>query len=109
MMSSSAGPGTGGWGPRGVSHALKVESESARLLVLVTPGGFEQMFEEGGVAAAKSAELPEQAYDPEAAIALSKRFGFEVVAPQLALPAAAGRASPFRDEQASAPTASRHP
>jgi hypothetical protein len=42
------------------------------------------MFEEGGVAAAESAEPPEQAYDAEAALALSKRFRFEVVGPQLA-------------------------
>jgi hypothetical protein len=79
-----AGPGTAVWGPGGVSHALKVESDSARALVVVTPGGFEQMFEEGGVAAAESAEPPEQAYDAEAALALLKRFRFEVVGPQLA-------------------------
>jgi quercetin dioxygenase-like cupin family protein len=79
-----AGPGTWVWGPRGVPHAFKVESERARALVVVTPGGFERMFEEGGVAAAESPEPPEQAYDPEAAIAISKRFGFEVVGPQLA-------------------------
>jgi hypothetical protein len=41
------------------------------------------MFEEGGVAAAESPEPPEQAYDPEAAIAISKRFGLEVVGRQL--------------------------
>jgi quercetin dioxygenase-like cupin family protein len=79
-----AGPGTWVWGPRGVPHAFKVESESARALVVITPGGLERMFEEGGVAAAESAEPPDQAYDPEAAIAISKRFGFEVVGPQLA-------------------------
>jgi quercetin dioxygenase-like cupin family protein len=78
-----AGPGIWVWGPRGVPHAFKVESESARALVLVTPGGFERMFEEGGVAAAESAEPPDQAYDPEAAIALSKKFGFDVVGPKL--------------------------
>jgi quercetin dioxygenase-like cupin family protein len=79
-----AGPGTWVWGPRGVPHAFKVESERARALVIVTPGGFERMFEEGGVPAGESAEPPEQNYDPEAAIAISKRFGFEVVGPQLA-------------------------
>src|SRR3989337_1708410 len=50
-----AGPGTWVWGPRGVPHAFKVESEAARALVVVTPGGFERMFEEGGVPAAESA------------------------------------------------------
>jgi quercetin dioxygenase-like cupin family protein len=79
-----AGPGTWVWGPRGVPHAFKVESERARALVIVTPGGFERMFEEGGVPAGESAEPPQQNYDPEAAIAISKRFGFEVVGPQLA-------------------------
>lgn len=78
------GPGTWAWGPRGVPHAFKVESEGARALVMVTPGGFERMFEEGGVPATGSAEPPDQDYDPEAAIAISTRFGFEVVGPQLA-------------------------
>jgi quercetin dioxygenase-like cupin family protein len=79
-----AGPGTWVWGPRGVPHAFKVESEGARVLVIVTPGGFERMFEEGGIPAGESAEPPVQEYDPEAAVAISRRFGFEVVGPQLA-------------------------
>jgi quercetin dioxygenase-like cupin family protein len=78
-----AGAGTWVWGPRGVPHAFKVESERARALVLVTPGGFERMFEEGGIPASESAEPPEQLYDPDAAMAISERFGFEVVGPQL--------------------------
>jgi quercetin dioxygenase-like cupin family protein len=78
-----AGPGAWVWGPRGIPHTFKVESESARALVIVTPGGFERMFEDGGVPLSESAEPPEQVYDPEAAAALSKRFGFEVVGPQL--------------------------
>jgi quercetin dioxygenase-like cupin family protein len=78
-----AGPGTWVWGPRGVPHAFKVESERARALVLVTPGGFERMFEEGGIRATEGDEPPEQAYDPQAAVEISKRFGFEVVGPQL--------------------------
>jgi quercetin dioxygenase-like cupin family protein len=79
-----AGPGTWVWQPRGVPHAFKVESETARALVLVTPGGFERMFEEGGIPASESAEPPAQEYDPQEAVAISKRFGFEVVGPQLA-------------------------
>jgi quercetin dioxygenase-like cupin family protein len=79
-----AGAGTWVWGPRGVPHAFKVESKRARALVIVTPGGFERMFEEGGIPAGDSTEPPEQDYDPEDAIAISKRFGFEVIGPQLA-------------------------
>ncbi|MGB8004815.1 MAG: quercetin 2,3-dioxygenase [Gaiellaceae bacterium] len=71
------------WGPRGVPHAFKVESATARALVVVSPGGFELMFEEGGLPVGESVEPPVQEYDPKAAIALSHRFGFEVVGPQL--------------------------
>lgn len=79
-----AGPGTWVWGPRGVPHAFKVESERARALIVATPGGFERMFEEGGVPAEDSTDPPVQEYDPDAAVAISKRFGFDVVGPQLA-------------------------
>lgn len=79
-----AGPGAWVWGPRGDPHTFKVESESARALVIVTPGGFERMFEVGGVPLSESAEPPEQEYDPEAAVALAERFAFEVVGAQLA-------------------------
>jgi quercetin dioxygenase-like cupin family protein len=72
------------WGPRGVPHTFKVESDSARALVVVTPGGFERMFEVGGVPVSESAEPPVQEYDPDAAVAISEQFGFEVVGPQLA-------------------------
>jgi hypothetical protein len=67
-----------------VPHAFKVESESARALVVVTPGGFERMFEEGGVPASESADPPTQEYNPDAASAMAKRFRSEVVGPQLA-------------------------
>jgi quercetin dioxygenase-like cupin family protein len=77
------GPGTWVWGPREVPHTFKVESERARALILVTPGGFERMFEVGGVAVSESAEPPVQEYDPDEAVAISEQFGFEVIGPQL--------------------------
>jgi quercetin dioxygenase-like cupin family protein len=85
-----AGPGAWVWQPRGAPHSFKVESERARsALIIFTPGGIERMFEEGGVPAGESAEPPqEQEYDLEAAVALSKKFGFDVVGPQV------GNASP---------------
>jgi quercetin dioxygenase-like cupin family protein len=79
-----AGPGTWVWQPRGVPHTFRVESDSARALVMFTPGGLERMFEEGGVPAGDSTEPPEQPEDPEAAAALAKRYGFDVVGPPLA-------------------------
>jgi mannose-6-phosphate isomerase-like protein (cupin superfamily) len=78
-----AGPGALVWAPREVSHAFRVETPSARVLVIVTPGGFEEMFVEGGVPAADLDEPPVLGYDPDAARALAEKFGFEVVGPQL--------------------------
>jgi quercetin dioxygenase-like cupin family protein len=79
-----ADPGTWVWQPRGVPHSFRVESEGARALVIFMPGGIERMFEDGGVPAGESAGPPQQEYDLEAAAALAKRYGFEVVGPQLA-------------------------
>jgi quercetin dioxygenase-like cupin family protein len=78
------GPGSWVWGPRDVPHTFKVESEAARVLILVTPGGFERMFEVGGVPVSESTEPPVREYDPEEAVAISGQFGFEVIGPQLA-------------------------
>lgn len=64
-------------------HTFKVESERARALILVTPGGFERMFEVGGVPVSESPDPPVQEYDPAHTVAISKRFGFEVVGAQL--------------------------
>jgi quercetin dioxygenase-like cupin family protein len=77
------GPGSWVWGPRNVPHAFKVESEATRLVILVTPGGFERMFEVGGVPVSESPEPPVQEYDAEAAVEISEQFGFDVVGPQL--------------------------
>jgi mannose-6-phosphate isomerase-like protein (cupin superfamily) len=78
-----AGPGTLVWGPREVPHAFKVQSTSARALVIATPGGFEQMFADGGVPLSESTEPPTQHYDPDAARALAEKYGFDVIGPQL--------------------------
>lgn len=78
-----ASPGSFVWGQRGVPHTFKVESERARMLILVTPGGFERMFEVGGVPVALSPEPPVQEYDPKHAVAMAQQFEFDVVGPQL--------------------------
>jgi quercetin dioxygenase-like cupin family protein len=77
------GPGSWVWGPRDIPHTFKVESEHARALILITPGGFERMFEAGGVPLIHSPEPPVEEYDPEHAVEISKQFGFEVTGPQL--------------------------
>jgi uncharacterized RmlC-like cupin family protein len=78
-----AGPGMLVWVPREVPHAFTVQSPTARVLVIVTPGGFEQMFVDGGVPARDTPEPPTQEYDPDAARALAEKYGFDVVGPQL--------------------------
>jgi hypothetical protein len=42
-----------------------VERGGARALVIGTPGGFERMFEEGGVPVRESAKPPAEKNDPE--------------------------------------------
>ena len=42
------GPGELFFGPRGIPHCFKVLQGGARALVLLTPGGFEEMFAQGG-------------------------------------------------------------
>jgi len=54
--------------PRGIAHTFSVETETARFLVINTPGGFEQMFSRGP----KSLEE---------AVAALEEFGMEVVGP----------------------------
>jgi len=79
-----AGPGSWVWQPRGVPHSFRVESESARALMIFTPGGIECMFEQGGAPAGASSEPPQPPQpDPDTAAALAAEFGFEVVGPQV--------------------------
>jgi quercetin dioxygenase-like cupin family protein len=75
------GPGTWVWQPRGVPHSFSVESESARVLFVFSPGGLERMFLDGGTPAGDSPEPPQEEHP---SIALAESFGFEVVGPPLA-------------------------
>ena len=73
------GPGRWVWAPRDVPHTFTVESETARTLIFFTPGGFERMFEVGGVPVSESLEPPTQEYDLDHTLEVSRDFGFEVV------------------------------
>jgi Cupin domain len=48
----TAGPGATWVVPRGVEHTFRVDSETARLLVVSVPAGLDQMFRAGSVPAA---------------------------------------------------------
>jgi quercetin dioxygenase-like cupin family protein len=77
------GPGRWVWAPRLVPHTFTVASETARALILFTPGGFEGMFEAGGVPVSESPQPPAQEYDLAHTLTVSDRFGLEVVGPRL--------------------------
>jgi quercetin dioxygenase-like cupin family protein len=61
-------PGATVFFPRGIPHTFTIESESARMLLLNAPGGFERMFE-------LAPSTPEQA------IAALARYDVQVVGP----------------------------
>jgi quercetin dioxygenase-like cupin family protein len=71
--------------PRNVQHTFTVESEQARMLVLLTPAGFEGWFKEFGVAAPAMTLPPatEVAYaDVQRMLAAAPRYGLEFIPPE---------------------------
>ena len=75
--------------PRGAAHGFRVESETARFLVLNTPAGHEGWFRAAGEPAG-SLTLPTEPHDVEKAAAASTAFGYTVVGPFPDEPAPAG-------------------
>ncbi len=75
--------------PRGAAHGFRVESETARFLVLNTPAGHEGWFRAAGEPA-DSLTLPTEPHDVEKAAAASTAFGYTVVGPFPDEPAPAG-------------------
>jgi quercetin dioxygenase-like cupin family protein len=65
--------------PRDVPHRFTVETPSARLLVLLTPGGFERALATVAAAAAGPA-------DPVLLLEVAREHGCEVLLPPLPLP-----------------------
>jgi quercetin dioxygenase-like cupin family protein len=66
--------------PRGAAHGFRVESETARFLVLNTPAGHERWFRAAG-APATSLTLPTEPFDEQKMSAASADFGYTVVGP----------------------------
>jgi quercetin dioxygenase-like cupin family protein len=81
-----AGPGTSVWMPRGVPHTFRVQSPVAVLLGVMTPGGFEELFRNLSIPAARRAvPAPGTApLDIPTVMAEQRRLGTEVVGPPLA-------------------------
>lgn len=73
------------WAPRGLPHTFRVESDGARLLGIVTPGGFEEFFEATGRPAPRRTLPPPPDGPPDlgAMVAEAQRFGCDIVGPPL--------------------------
>jgi mannose-6-phosphate isomerase-like protein (cupin superfamily) len=80
-----AGPGSFVFLPRDVPHTFVVEGDApARLLTLLTPGGGEGVFIDGGRPAAHDGLPPAARPDIEALTRVSAQYGAEIVGPPLA-------------------------
>jgi quercetin dioxygenase-like cupin family protein len=80
-----AGPGTSVFMPRGIPHTFRIQSPVARMLGVIVPGAFEQLFRNLSVPARERA-LPEAGTIPldiPAVMAEQSRLGTEVVGPPL--------------------------
>ena len=80
-----AGPGAFVFLPRDVPHTFVVEGDApARMLTLLTPGGGEGVFIEGGRPAEGDGLPPAAPPDIERLKRVSERYGAEIVGPPMA-------------------------
>jgi hypothetical protein len=80
-----AGPGTMVFLPRNVRHSFTIESEQARMLILITPAGFEGWFKEFSLPAPAMTLPPatEVAYeDVQRMLEVASRYGLEFALPE---------------------------
>jgi quercetin dioxygenase-like cupin family protein len=79
------GPGTTVFMPRGVPHTFRVQSETAVMLGVMTPGAFEQLFRGLGVPAAARTLPPAGLvpFDVPAVMEEQERLGTRVVGPPM--------------------------
>ena len=77
----SAAPGSFVFCPRDVPHLLTLQSDQARTLTLVTPGGLESFFMELGEPAPGLRTLPDELPEPdlERVVTLAGHYGAEVL------------------------------
>jgi quercetin dioxygenase-like cupin family protein len=71
-----AGPGTTLFAPRGVPHTYRYAGKNTgKLMVVLTPGGFENFFEEINTL------TPQQQQDIPRVLEIAKKFGLEILPP----------------------------
>ena len=79
-----AGAGSFAFLPRGVPHTFVVESDTpARMLAILTPGGGEAFFVEGGRPAEHNGLPPDEPIDVEKLTRVGARFDSMIVGPPL--------------------------
>jgi len=75
------GPGSTVFVARGLPHSFRVESETARMLGISTPGGHDRFFRESGRLAAERALPPDDEADMARLEAACRRHGVEILGP----------------------------
>lgn len=76
-----------GFAPRGVPHAYRVESDTARWLAVSTPGGFASFVEAASTPAEEDALPPaDRPVDMERLMAAAEAHGIEIIAPPGTMP-----------------------
>ncbi len=75
-----------GFGPRGVQHSFIVASERARLLVMTTPSGFEDLVRAAGEPA-REVRIPASGAPPDRDVFLAQNAerGIEILGPPMTL------------------------
>ena len=68
------------FGPRNIPHRFSVGPEGARMLWVLTPGGFENLIEEASVPAEATTVPPPTVVPPENVAEIVRRHGNEVLA-----------------------------
>lgn len=83
-----AGPGTSVFMPRGIAHTFRVQSPVARMLGIMVPGAFEQLFRNLSRPAGERALPPAGSSPLEIAAVMAEqiRLGTEVVGPPMSPP-----------------------
>jgi quercetin dioxygenase-like cupin family protein len=73
------------YGPRGVPHSFRIDSNEARLLLFFGPGGVEGFFRDAGKPAVSRSLPPagEEFLDREGLMEIGSRYGQETVGPPL--------------------------
>lgn len=76
-----AGPGSFVFAPRGIPHHFAVTSPEVRMMVIVTPGGFEGFLQEVGERTTGDELPPSAEIDVGRLMEVSARYGLEILGP----------------------------